>query len=115
MTGTWTLTCPNQGVYAGEGHVVKRGKGFQLHLKNIVKIKSPKEESCDAETPKNPRTREFLPHGLTPCEKKHPSVRHKLQRAIKHLEIKCCGKHTTDYSKCSCNPVAVARATIPCP
>lgn len=63
----------------------------------------------------NPRTRAYLPHNLTACEKTHPEVRAKLSEAIKALEVKCCGKHTTDYSGCSCNPVAVARATVKCP
>lgn len=63
----------------------------------------------------NPRTRAYLPHGLTECEKAHPAVQRKLARAIKAIEIKCCGKNTTDYSKCTCNPVAVARASVPCP
>jgi len=63
----------------------------------------------------NPRTRAFLPHNLTECEKAHPEVRRKLAKTIKALEVKCCGGPTTDYSKCTCNPVAVARATVPCP
>ena len=112
--GTWTAICPNQGVYAGEGHYVKKGQGLIIHLKKVVKIKSPRGESCEEEE-SNPRTRAYLPHGLTACERRHPAVQRKLKRAIKHLEIKCCGRHTTDYRGCSCNPVAVARATIPCP
>jgi hypothetical protein len=63
----------------------------------------------------NPRTRAFLPHGLTECELSHGDVRKKLSGCIKQTEIKCCGKHTTDYSQCECNPVAVCRAAIPCP
>lgn len=63
----------------------------------------------------NPRTRAYLPSHLTACEKSHASVRKKLSRCIKEAELKCCGAHTTDYSKCSCNPVAVCRASVPCP
>lgn len=63
----------------------------------------------------NPRTRAYLPHGLTKCEKTHPAVQKKLARTIKALEIKCCGAPTKDYSKCTCNPVAVARVSVPCP
>lgn len=63
----------------------------------------------------NPRGRDFLPHGLTVCEKAHPAVQKKLKSCIKQAEIKCCGKHTTDYASCSCNPVAVCRASEPCP
>ena len=62
----------------------------------------------------NPRTRAFLPHGLTECEKSHPAVKKKLSSCIKEAEIKCCGEHTTDYGGCTCNPVAVCRASIPC-
>ena len=65
--------------------------------------------------PGNPRTRAYLPHGLTNCEKTHASVRKALARCIKQVEIKCCGVHTKDYSTCSCNPVAVCRASVPCP
>jgi hypothetical protein len=63
----------------------------------------------------NPRTRAFLPHNLTECEKTHASVRKKLAACIKEAELKCCGHYTTDYSQCSCNPVAVCRASVPCP
>ena len=63
----------------------------------------------------NPRTRAYLPHGLTDCEKTHASVRKALASCIKQAEIKCCGVHTKDYSQCTCNPVAVCRASVPCP
>ena len=63
----------------------------------------------------NPRGRDFLPHGLTVCEQENPDVRRKLKACIKETELKCCGKHTRDYSMCTCNPVAVCRASIPCP
>jgi len=63
----------------------------------------------------NPRTRAYLPHNLTECEASHASVRKKLASCIKEAEVKCCGEHTTDYSECSCNPVAVCRASVPCP
>ena len=104
--GTWTAICPNQGVYAGEGHYSKKGEGLVLHLRKVVKIKDPRGESCESKG---------NPHGLTACEKKHPSILRKIRRCIKKVELKCCGKHTKDYSKCECNPVAVCRATIPCP
>lgn len=63
----------------------------------------------------NPRTREFLPHNLTTCEKEHSEIRKKLSHCIKEAEVKCCGEHTSDYSGCSCNPVAVCRIAVPCP
>lgn len=34
----------------------------------------------------NPRTRAFLPHGLTECEKAHKDVRKKLSHCIKQAE-----------------------------
>jgi len=77
------------------------------------KIQGAKEHSHD-----NPRTRGFLPHGLTgltECEKEHSDIRRKLAKCIKKVELKCCGRHTKDYSACECNPVAVCRASIPCP
>lgn len=110
---TWTVICPNQGIYAGEGHYVKRGKGLAVHLKEVVKIKSPRTGTCEGEP--NPRTRKFLPHGMTACEKKHKDVQAKLRSCIRQTELKCCGKHTTNYEKCACNPVAVCRATVGCP
>jgi hypothetical protein len=66
-------------------------------------------------TPGNPRSRSFLPHNLTACETAHPSVQAKLARCIQEVELKCCGTYTTDYSACTCNPVAVCRASVPCP
>lgn len=63
----------------------------------------------------NPRSRAYLPHGLTECEKAHPAVRAKLKKAIKEIEVRCCGENTQDYSKCTCNPVAVARSVVKCP
>jgi len=112
--GTWTVTCPNQGTYAGEGHYVKKGEKFELHLKKVVTIKKPHGETCEAEKA-NPRTRAFLPHVLTRCERASERVQRKLSGCIKSVEMKCCGKHTTDYSDCECNPIAVCRATVSCP
>lgn len=63
----------------------------------------------------NPRARAYLPHGLTECEKTHADVRKKLAACIKAAEVKCCGENTTDYSGCTCNPVAVCRASVSCP
>ena len=113
--GTWTLGCPAGGIFAGEGHYVKKGKGLILHLKNVVKIKSPRGDYCEAEEESNPRGRDYLPHNLTSCERGHPSVQRKLKACIESVEIKACGRHTTDYSKCDANPVAVCRATVSCP
>lgn len=73
------------------------------------------EEQKHETVPGNPRTRAFLPHGLTECEASHKDVRHRLSRCIEEAELKCCGKHTRDYSKCQCNPIAVCRASVSCP
>jgi len=53
----------------------------------------------------NSAGRQFLPRGLTSCERKYPSVLKKLSRCIKALELK------GDVE----SPVAVCRASIPCP
>lgn len=114
MVGVWSLTCPRGGKYEGECSYDKKGRKFVLECPTGLKVlKNPKGESCDAE--ENPRTRVFLPHGLTECEKEHGNIRRKLSSCIKKTEIKCCGKHTTEYSECSCNPVAVCRASVSCP
>jgi hypothetical protein len=40
------------------------------------------------------------------------TIKKKLSSCIEEAEISCCGKETSDYSGCSCNPVAVCRASI---
>lgn len=35
-----------------------------------------------------------------------------LRECIESATVKCCGENTTDYSKCSCNPVEVCKASI---
>jgi len=62
--------------------------------------------------PNPARKRAYLPHGLTVFEKEDPEIRSLLSRCIRKLEVKCCGGPTSDYSKCSCNPVAVCRASV---
>ena len=52
----------------------------------------------------NPGPRQYLPYGLTACERAHPSVQRKLSRCIRELE-----------KDPSVNAVAVCRATIKCP
>lgn len=85
---------------------------YNLHgvMREVMKKEYPEPRHIG-----NPRTRGFLPHGLTACEKSHPKVQRKLSSCIRETELSCCGEFTTDYSKCSCNPVAVCRASIPCP
>jgi hypothetical protein len=129
--GIWHLVCPNGGEYKCEGHYVGgHGKPFSLHCSTIKTIKAPKQGGCvDAPladstsgdlrsritVSDNPRTRGFLPHGLTSCEKAHRDVRRKLASCIKETEKRCCGRLTKHYDSCSCNPVAVCRASVPCP
>jgi len=60
----------------------------------------------------NPSARAYLPSGLTAAEKHSKLLLSHLSSCIKQAEINCCGHHTTDYSKCKCNPVAVCRASI---
>jgi hypothetical protein len=57
-------------------------------------------------------TRAYLPYGLTTKEKESKNLQNLLSRCIKKAEIRCCGHETSDYSKCSCNPVAVCRASV---
>jgi hypothetical protein len=63
--------------------------------------------------------RKYLPHGLTTEEKGSKSLQEKLSRCIDKVEQRCCKGHSTilyedgaDYSQCSCNPVAVCRASV---
>jgi len=112
--GLYKFTCPRGGVYEGEAHYAKHGKSLALHFpRGVKKLKSPQGETCELE--ENPRTRGFLPHNLTECEKAHANIRRRLSRCIKKVEIRCCGHHTKDYASCECNPVAVCRATVKCP
>ena len=36
----------------------------------------------------------------------------KMERCRREVEVKCCGKETSDYSNCTCNPAAVCYATV---
>jgi hypothetical protein len=57
-------------------------------------------------------TRKYLPFHLTVEEKEDEKTQELLSRCIKKVEVKCCGGHTTDYSKCTCIPPAVCRASM---
>lgn len=89
----------------------------EYYMRLAEKARQIRQEILDADwkVAGNPRTRAFLPHGLTECEKAHPAVLKKEASCIKKTEIKCCGKPTKDYGSCTCNPVAVCRASVPCP
>ena len=112
--GLWQLTCPKGGVYKCNGHYEGgHGEPFSLHCDTIKTVKGPEGGAClDAPVEGNPRTRRFLPHSLTEEEKASLTLRRKLSKCIKKTEVRCCGSPTTDYGKCSCNPVAVCRASV---
>jgi len=86
--GTWTVTCPEGGVYAGKGHYVSGKNGFNLHLRRVVTIKSPRGGSCEADNP----------HSMPSCAKR--------ERCVKRVSKKC-GK--------TCDAETVCRATVSCP
>lgn len=79
---------------------------WNLHgvMRETMKEKHPVPLHVSA----NPGPRKYLPHGLTACEKAHPSVKKKLASCIKQTE-----KKPGAYIKF--NPVAVCRASIKCP
>ena len=58
--------------------------------------------------PHNPVHRLYLPHGLTECEKRYPSVKRKLSRCIKKLEPREAAGEIE-------SAVAVCRKSIRCP
>jgi hypothetical protein len=88
---------------------------YYLRFADLMRAKRQEILNGEFKVPGNPATRAFLPHGLTECEKSHPGVREKLSSCIHDAELKCCGEHTTDYGDCTCNPVAVCRASVGCP
>jgi len=100
-------------LFAVEG-LAEEGVGFALSEKEKVfyeKLGSAARECRKAiedssfEFPHNP----FHP---TEREATHPHLLRKTKSCITQAEISCCGKPTSDYSKCSCNPVAVCRASL---
>ena len=109
-------------LYAEEGESIvsdERKKEFYHNVGALARSlrKSMETDQFDMrralhEAGLNPGAREYLPHGLTEQEHSHPAVTHKLSACIKEAELSCCGKHTTDYEQCSCNPIAVCRASV---
>ena len=118
----WVLLCPTDcAPLEGECHYTGgHGKPFKLHcprgLKSISYKKAEKalktHTAPPGQGPSNPRRRRYLPHHLTEREKADAGLRRRLSRCIKKVEIRCCGAPTTDYSGCTCNPVAVCRASL---
>lgn len=108
--------------YSEEGQSImqeQKKKEFLYHLGNLARALRRNMEADDwninnvlKESGLNPHPRAFLPHGLTEIEKSHADVRSKLASCIRKVEISCCGSHTSDYSGCRCNPVAVCRAAL---
>jgi hypothetical protein len=114
--------------YAEEGETIAtdpKEKKFYAQLADLARNLRKRIDQADwnmhgvmAETMQgykvagNPRTRAYLPHNLTAEEKADKKLAKALSSCIKQAEIKCCGEHTTDYSKCTCNPVAVCRASV---
>jgi hypothetical protein len=84
---------------------------YYLELAALARAK--REEILDKNFKDPPgEGRKFLPHGLTEEEKESPALKKKLSSCIKEAEISCCGEETSDYSDCTCNPVAVCRTSI---
>lgn len=102
----FALSAKERGFYADLGNLVRLVRknmeieNYELHgvMREVMQKKHPLPLH-------NPGRREYLPYGLTTCEKKHPSVQEKLSRCIKKLEKE--GKVES--------PVAVCRASIRCP
>lgn len=91
----------------------EKERQFYMKLADLARKLRKNIEEGKFEMPHNPVGRAYLPHGLTECEKAHPSVKRKLSRCIKKVEKRegC----TPPYTTCQVNPVAVCRASIPCP
>jgi hypothetical protein len=91
----------------------KQEREFYEKLAELARKLRKNIEEGRFEIPHNPTGRQYLPHGLTQCEKKYPSVKRKLSSCIKQVEKRegC----TPPYTDCPVNPVAVCRTSIPCP
>jgi hypothetical protein len=104
----------------GKGFAVsEKEKSFYDHLGALARSSRRQIESTDFnmqaalhEAGLNPGPRAYQPHGLSEQEHSSVELRHKLSSCIKQAELKCCGGHTTHYENCSCNPVAVCRASV---
>jgi rubrerythrin len=68
------------------------------------------DETFDIPNPASKR--KYLPKNLTTEEAVDTELRAKLSRCIRKAEERCCGEETTDYSRCTCNPVAVCRSSV---
>jgi len=75
-------------------------------------IRKQIEPEGEFKIPNPASTRAYLPQGLTEFERQHRNLQHSLSNCIRKAELSCCGKHTTDYGACKCNPAAVCRASV---
>ena len=103
-------------LYAVEG-LSEEGQGFALSAKErmfyakLSDFARKTRKTIDSGTfnfPSNPVHRLYLPHGLTKCEKRYPSVKRKLSRCIKVNEPR---EATGEIE----SAVAVCRKSIRCP
>lgn len=103
----WNLHGVMRQVMKDKHPVPLRGSKNVSSLLGSVQGSNAKSRTRSSVVLHNPDSagRKYLPYGLTTCEKRYPSVRAKLSRCIKTLEK----KGTVE------NPVAVCRASIPCP
>lgn len=111
----FALTAKEREFYEDLGNLVRLTRkrmeveDYDLHgvMRETIKTKYP-TPLFNVKVKANPGAREYLPHGLTACEKSHPAVREKLASCIMQTEKKS-GAYV-DF-----NPVAVCRASIKCP
>lgn len=104
----------------GKGFALsEKEKGFYDQLGALARSVRRSMEATDYDMHKalheaglNPGSRLYLPHGLTAAEASSHTLRRKLSSCVEAAEIKCCGRPTKHYEECSCNPVAVCRASI---
>ena len=93
----------------GQGFAVSaKERMFYAKLADFARKTRKTIDDATFNFPRNPVHRLYLPHGLTECEKRYPSVKRKLSRCIKKLEPK---EHRGEIE----SAVAVCRASIRCP
>ena len=93
----------------GQGFAVSaKERMFYSRLADFVRKTRKTIDDATFNFPSNPVHRLYLPHGLTECEKRYPSVKRKLSRCIKKLEP----KEATGEIEAA---VAVCRKSIRCP
>lgn len=109
-------------LYAEEGSTIMseaKKKEFLMHLGDLARSlrRNMEADSWDMhkalhEAGLNPFPRQYLPHGLTECERNNPKIAHELTNCIRKVEHR--EKCKPPYDDCPVNPVAVCRASIKC-